>query len=102
MAMAEGYSVLSQEKCDDTVVAFLYAQQYEHYCHMLNKQRYESILKQPIVSDAFNQRVAQLLGETNQRLAEIESILAATVAQLPTQDRIDASRARLVADGSIK
>ena len=96
-----GYSILFQHKADDVVVAFLHAQEYERYCHILNKQRYESILQQPIVSDAFNQRIAQLLRETNQRIAEVESILAATTAQLPPQDRIDASRARLIANGSI-
>ena len=102
MDMSKGYRVLSQDKCDDTVVAFYHEQENTHYCHMLNKERYEAILRQKFLSGDFHQRIATLLGETKQRLEEVEVILMATKLQLPSEERIEASLVRLKTDGAIK
>ena len=102
MDLAEGYRVLSQDKCDETVVSFYHEQENTHYCHMLNKERYESILRLKCLNDGFHQRIATLLGETKQRLEEVEIILMATKMQLPSEERIEAALARLKADGAIK
>lgn len=99
MEMVEGYRVLSQDKADDTVVAFYHEQENTHYCHMLNQERYEAILRQKFLSGDFHQRIATLLGETKQRLEEIDSILMATKPQLPSEERIEASLMRLFSNG---
>ena len=98
----EGYFLLDQDKADDTVVAFYHEQEYTHYCHMINKERYEQILSSPIPSEAFGNRIVQLLNETNERLEEVGAIIAATVPQLPSQERIEAALLRLKEDGAIK
>ncbi len=95
-----GYLMLLEAKADDTIVAFFHAQEHDHFCYMLNKTRYEAILQTGNNGD-FRQRITQLLAETNARIAEVEQILVATQAQLPSQDRIDAARARLLAAGTL-
>ncbi|MBA7708237.1 hypothetical protein ES703_117130 [subsurface metagenome] len=93
--MAE-YQILTEDEQDDIKVSFLRSQEKDKYCHAINKERYTAMLS--VLEDgAWKTRVEKLLAETTGRLAEVDSIIAATLPQMPTQERIDAAIVRLQA-----
>ncbi|MCX7800087.1 MAG: hypothetical protein N2109_07065 [Fimbriimonadales bacterium] len=94
--MPRQYRVLSQEEMDDIVVEFFAAQERDMFCHELNKQRYEEMLK-VLPEGEYRQRVARLLAETNERMAEVEAIIAKTEPQLPPTARVQAAAQRIKA-----
>jgi len=90
------YQLLTQDEQDDIKVAFMLSQERDKYCHELNKERYEAML-QTLEDGEWKKRVEKLHAETVSRLAEVDSIIAATLPQMPSQERIDASMVRLEA-----
>lgn len=90
------YKILTQDERDDTTVAFLHAQERDHYCHAINKARFEAMLP-TLANGQFKDRIVKLLADTNDRLAEVEMIIAHTTSTLPPQQRIDAAQARIAA-----
>ena len=93
--MAE-YEVLSENEKDDIIVAFVLAQERDKYCHELNLQRYIAMLEK-LEPGEWRARIEKLKNETEQRLAEVNSILEATKNQIPPPGRIEAARQRLKA-----
>jgi len=90
------YKVLDQDTRDDIIVEFFEAQERDLHCFLLNKERYEAMLEH-LEDGPFRKRIEKLLAETNQRIAEVEAIIAATEKQLPGSDRIAAAKQRLQA-----
>lgn len=88
------YKCLSQEEQDEILVTFLKAQEMDLYCHQINLERYDAMLK-ALPDGEFRSRIQQLRDETESRIAEVTSILEATVAQLPPPDRLQAAVARV-------
>jgi hypothetical protein len=88
------YSILSQDEQDDIVVDFMHAQERDKFCHELNLDRYDTILK-AAEDGPWKKRVEDLRKETISRLAEVNSIIGATRKQLPPDARINAAKSRL-------
>lgn len=79
------YQILTKDQQDEIVVQHLEATERDHFCHTINKERYENILKagppQP-----FADRIQGLLTETESRLIEVEHIMAELNAQAVAQN----------------
>jgi len=90
------YQLLTQDEQDDITVAFMLSQERDKYCHEVNKARYVTMLS-ALEDGDFKVRITKLHAETAGRLAEVNSIIAATVPEMPTQARIDASMVRIAA-----
>ncbi len=90
------YQVLSQDEQDDIIISFMLAQERDKYCHELSLQRYATMLK-TLGAGEWHDRISKLQAETVSRLAEVNSIIDATRAQMPPLDRIAVAKARLVA-----
>lgn len=88
------YEVLSQDDQDEVIVAFMLAQERDHYCHEINRERYGQILL-TLSAGKFHDRVSELLAETNERLVEVSAIIVATKSQMPPADRVSMSMERL-------
>lgn len=88
------YITLSQDEIDDTIVGYYKAQEMEAFCHQLNISRFEIMLETMAGGD-FKKQITENLTVTRSRLAEVMSILIATQKQLPSEERIKASLARL-------
>lgn len=88
------YQVLSQDEQDDIIVSFMHGQERDKYCHELNLQRYTEMLK-TLEAGKWRDRVLKLQEETNSRLAEVNSIIDVTKAQMPTPEHIAAAKQRL-------
>lgn len=89
-----GYSVLTQEEQDEIVIQFLQAQERDHFCHALNRDRYAALL-QTLSPGPFADRIKQLHDETVSRLDEVEAIIDKTKPQLPPSTRVVAAVTRL-------
>lgn len=88
------YTVLDANEQDDIVVSFMLAQEKDKYCHEINLARYDSMLV--VLPDGdWKKRVSGLRSDTVQRLTEVNSIIEATKAQMPSTDRIEAAKLRL-------
>lgn len=90
------YQVLSQEEQDDIIVSFMLSQEKDKYCLELNLQRYTEMLK-TLEGGQWRDRVEKLQAESTSRLAEIDSIIEVTKAQMPPSERIDTAKARISA-----
>ena len=88
------YQVLSQDEQDDIIVSFMHGQERDKYCHELNLQRYTEMLK-TLEAGKWRDQVLKLQEETNSRLAEVNSIIDVTKAQMPTPEHIAAAKQRL-------
>ncbi|GAJ07223.1 unnamed protein product [marine sediment metagenome] len=72
------------------------SQERDKYCHKLNLERYAAML--PTLEDGtWKTRVTKLHADTASRLAEVDSIIAATLPQMPSAERIAAALTRLQA-----
>ena len=92
--MAYQFKVLEQNEQDDIIVSFLLTQERDKYCHQLNLNRYDEILK--TLSDGkWKKKITMLRIESAERLAEVDSIIAATERQLPPDKRFQAAKSRL-------
>lgn len=88
------YKTLSLNEQHDMVVSTYYANEQDLFSHNTNKERFERIL-QGTISDAFRTRIGKLLSDTNNRIAEVQAILDATIPQLPSDAEISASLTRI-------
>jgi len=89
------YQVLNQDEQDEIIVSFMLSQERDKFCHDLNLARYDAMLES--LSDGkWKDRIVVLRAETLERLAEVNSIIQATKPQLPTAERIEAAKTRLV------
>lgn len=88
------YQVFSQDEQDDIIVSFMRAQERDKFCHELNIERYTKIL-QAAPSGEWHNRVSKLKAETEQRLAETNSIIEATSGQMPPPERVAQAKLRL-------
>ena len=94
------YQILQEIEQDDALVLTLASQERDHFTHTINKQRYETILSS-IPVGRFRDRVTHLLGETNERLEDVNAIIAALTPQMPPAARIAASVSRLRNKGAL-
>lgn len=92
------YRVLTEDEESETIVLFMLAQERDHHSHSVNRDRYQRMLKD-LPPGPFRERIQHLLAETNDRLVEVEAIIAATVPQMPPADRVSAIREALKAKG---
>ena len=90
------YQVLSQGDQDDITVSFMLSQEQEKYCLELNLQRYEKMLR-TLEAGTWRVQIEKLQTDSTSRLAEVNSIVEATKAQMPSAERISAAVARLQA-----
>lgn len=94
------FKLLSQDKQDDSIVAFYLAQEADLHSHQVNKARFEAMLAGELAAD-FREKLNTLLRDTNSRIAEVSAIIAATESQLPPQGRCEAAVKRLQANGAV-
>ena len=94
------YMLLNSDEQDDTLVLFMASQERDQFTHTINKARYEAMLL-TLSPGPFRDRIQTLLDETNQRLAEVKAIIAATVPQMPSAPKIATSLTRLKAKGML-
>jgi Flp pilus assembly CpaF family ATPase len=94
--MPDQYVLLTEDERDDVVVEFYAAQERDLFCHRLNRNRYAAMLATLKESD-FRDRVVKLAAETDARIKEVEAIIAATLSQLPSGERLQAAADRIVA-----
>lgn len=92
--MPRQYRLLTQEEMDDIIVEFYAAQERDAFCHELNKQRYEEMLK-VLPPGPFRDQIVGLLEETKARMAEVDAILTKTEPQLPPPTRLTAAAQRM-------
>ena len=90
------YKILTQDEQDEIIVSFLHAQERDEFCHQLNLARFDQMLSS-LPEGKYKERITQLRNETNERLNEVTSIIAATQAQIPPKERVDAATARIAA-----
>ena len=88
------YKILTQEEQDDITASFLASQERDEFCHQTNLARYKAMLKS-LPEGKWKQQVASLHDETVERLAEVQSIIAAT--ELPPAERLTAAKNRIKA-----
>jgi hypothetical protein len=93
------YKILTQDEQDEIVVAFMQSQERDAFTHQINLDRFDAMLPS-LPEGNWKSRISELRAETAQRLAEVQSIIAATEDTLPSQERIDAAIARLAAKAS--
>lgn len=94
------YLVLTQETQEEILVEFLHAQERDHFCHTINRQRYAEMLKTLSTDDPFRARIQQLHDETVSRLAEVDAVMAETLPQVKDVD-VAAVKARLDAKAAL-
>ena len=80
--MARTYQALSVEDQEEILVNYLLAQERDHYCHTVNCERFQEMLKTMAADDPFRPRIEQLCAETISRLAEVDAILVQTDPQV--------------------
>lgn len=88
------YTVLNQDEQDEIIVSFMLAQERDKFCHELNLQRYNTILKNT-KEDEWKNKIGQIHADTTKRLVEVDSIIEATKPQMPPAARIEAAKQRL-------
>ena len=91
------YLVLSQAEQDDIIVGFMLSQERDKFCHELDLARYNKLL-QDVEEGEWKNRVAKLHDDTAKRLAEVNSIIEASLSDLPPLSRIEAAKLRLEAN----
>lgn len=73
---------------DRSIVEFLEGQERDHYHHIINKQRFETLVRD--LSDGeFRNKISMLLGQTISEIENVEAIIAATIPQLPSEEVIN-------------
>lgn len=95
------FKVLDQEEQDRILAEFLWAQERDLYCHCINLERYDAMLR-TLPEGEWRNRIAQLREETAKRRAEVESIIAATLPQLPPEPRLQAAIAKVKAQAQAR
>lgn len=70
------------------LVEFLKGQEQTHYLHVVNRQRYETLLR-TLPNGTFRDQIIQRLAEVIERIVESEAIIAATQPQIPDDIAID-------------
>ena len=93
------FKVLTQEEMDDALVEFFEAQERDLFLHTINLERFERML-QTLPEGPWKGRIVELKRQTEERKEEVESIIDATLPQLPPLDRIQAAKQRLSAKRS--
>jgi DNA-directed RNA polymerase subunit F len=88
------YQVLTQDEQDDIVVEFMKAQERDLFCHQINAERYEKMLRTLPAGD-WKTRVEKLHKDTKARMAEVSSIIEGTKPQMPLATRLAAATKRL-------
>lgn len=88
------YKTITQDEKDEILTGTLMSQERDLYIHNINKERYESML-QNLPAGEFKARIERLLAETNMRIVEINSILAALTPQLPSDEKINQAVSRI-------
>ncbi len=89
-----GYQILTEDEQDDIKVSFLRSQERDKYCHEINKERAATMLL-TLPDGEVKAKITKFHADTISRLVEVDSIIAATLPQMPSQERIDAAIARL-------
>jgi hypothetical protein len=94
------FITLTQDEQDDQIVSFYANQERDKNSLEINIARYQLMLP-GLPEGAFKSRIQSLLSQSQERLVEISAIMAATELQLPAQERLQASLARLQSKGAI-
>lgn len=90
------YKLLADDEKDEIMAAFIHSQERDLFCHTLSLQRYNSMVES-LPEGQWKDRIKHLRQEVTSRLAEVESIIAATTPQLPSSERLAAAKERLAA-----
>ena len=88
------YQILSQSEQDDIIVSYFLGQERDKFCHEINKERYELMLKTAGEGD-WKDQIKGLLSQEVIRIKQVDSLISATQSQLPSKERIKASIARI-------
>lgn len=88
------YVVLDQDERDEIIVSYLKAQERDLFCHRINLERYNEMLK-TLPEGKFKSHINDLRLQTLEKLSEVESIINATKRQLPPLERINTALMRI-------
>lgn len=91
------YLTLTDDEKHDIQISYLAAQERDHYCHTINKERFETILKDPQVSPDLRRRTQELLSQTKDRLHEVTHYMEKMRAALPETPHREAALTRFQA-----
>ena len=93
------YKILSNDEKNCIIVEFLLAQERDHYCHTVNKERYEKILSDDSLEEGeFKSRIRKLKKDIDKRIAEVEMIIMHTLSQLPSPGEMAATIKKIKAE----
>lgn len=84
------YKVLSEEEKDDCLVSFLKGQEFDHYTHTINLERYQK-LYDLLEEWTFKEKIKVSIIETENALKDVGAIIECTILQLPSVERIQKS-----------
>ena len=90
------YQLLTEEERDAIIVEFMKAQERDKFCHEINLQRYEAMLR-TLPDGEWKNSIQKLRDETVERLGEVNSIIEATKPQVPPVERISKALQKLEA-----
>lgn len=95
------YDLLSQEEMDDALVLHMQATQRDHFLHTTNLARFKKIMADPDygrTNPEWRKHMKENLHDaTEHRILECELIMRHTQDQMPTGDRLKASKERIAA-----
>jgi hypothetical protein len=89
-------NLMSDEEKDDVIVSFMRGQEQDRYCLLLNRDRYDAMLK-VIPEGKWRDQIEELHQQTLSRLEQLDSIIAASLPQMPPDERVQAAMARITA-----
>lgn len=81
------YDLLTQDEMDEMLVEYMRAQQRDHFLHSINLQRAREVVAMLPAESPFRAHMEQFAADTESRIQEVESLIRATEAQMPPQER---------------
>ena len=71
------YKIITDVDKKRVVEDFLRAQEMDHLCHTINRERYRKMLADPRMTDGeFKAKIEKFLSETEERIKETELIIS--------------------------
>lgn len=93
--MPTTYKLLSQEERDEIIANTLKAQERDIFTYQLNIDRYSALLEDENLDPEYKAKLETLLESENREKNRTESIYTATLAQAPTQAKLESAITRL-------
>jgi hypothetical protein len=87
-------NLMTDDEKDDVIVSFMRGQEQDRYCLQLNHDRYVAMLKE-LPEGAWRTQIAEGYQQALDRIAQLDSIIKATLSQMPSEERVMAAMGRI-------